>query len=124
MGKYRTPVYTVRASKFGPGPPRVRTGPLEWIRISLYGARATHGGVPGFQDRTYPGLNQGPGGGPVPTRVQTWSGGIRTLSHTLLHPAQAKTRRCYVAVTPGFRRQTECEPCTCQDQLFTYTAVT
>jgi hypothetical protein len=27
-------------------------------------------------------------------------------------------------VTPGFRRQTECEPCTCQDQLFTYTAVT
>jgi hypothetical protein len=29
-----------------------------------------------------------------------------------------------VAVTPGFRRQTECEPCTCQDQLFTYTAVT
>jgi hypothetical protein len=32
-----------------------------------------------------------------------------------------KTRFC---VTPGFRRQTECEPCTCQDQLFTYTAVT
>jgi hypothetical protein len=29
-----------------------------------------------------------------------------------------------VIVTPGFRRQTECEPCTCQDQLFTYTAVT
>jgi hypothetical protein len=28
------------------------------------------------------------------------------------------------AVTPGFRRQTECEPCTCQDQQFTYTAVT
>ena len=27
-------------------------------------------------------------------------------------------------VTPGFRRQTECEPCTCQDQLFTYTSVT
>jgi hypothetical protein len=27
-------------------------------------------------------------------------------------------------VTPGFRRQTECAPCTCQDQLFTYTAVT
>jgi hypothetical protein len=25
---------------------------------------------------------------------------------------------------PVFRRQTECEPCTCQDQLFTYTAVT
>jgi hypothetical protein len=29
-----------------------------------------------------------------------------------------------ISVTPGFRRQTECEPCTCQDQLFTYTAVT
>jgi hypothetical protein len=28
-----------------------------------------------------------------------------------------------IIVTPGFRRQTECEPCTCQDQLFTYTAV-
>jgi hypothetical protein len=28
------------------------------------------------------------------------------------------------AVTPGFRRQTECELCTCQDQQFTYTAVT
>jgi transposase InsO family protein len=27
-------------------------------------------------------------------------------------------------VTPGFKRQTECEPCTCQDQLFAYTAVT
>jgi hypothetical protein len=27
-------------------------------------------------------------------------------------------------VTPGFRRQTECEPCTCQDQKFTYTAIT
>jgi hypothetical protein len=27
-------------------------------------------------------------------------------------------------VTPGFRRQTECEPCKCQDQQFTYTAVT
>jgi hypothetical protein len=30
----------------------------------------------------------------------------------------------FTLVTPGFRRQTECEPCTCQDQLFTYTAVT
>jgi hypothetical protein len=29
-----------------------------------------------------------------------------------------------ISVTPGFRRQTECEPCTCQDQQFTYTAVT
>jgi hypothetical protein len=29
-----------------------------------------------------------------------------------------------LGVTPGFRRQTECEPCTCQDQLFTYTTIT
>jgi hypothetical protein len=29
-----------------------------------------------------------------------------------------------VIVTPGFGRQTECEPCTCQDQKFTYTAIT
>jgi hypothetical protein len=27
-------------------------------------------------------------------------------------------------VTPGFGRQTECEPCTCQDQKFTYTTIT
>jgi hypothetical protein len=76
MGKYRTPVYTVRASKFCPGPPCVRTGPLEWIRTSLYGVQAAHGGIPGFQDRTYLGLNQGLGEGQVLTRVQTWSGGI------------------------------------------------
>jgi hypothetical protein len=30
MGKCWTPGYTVRTSKIGPGPPRVRTGPLEW----------------------------------------------------------------------------------------------
>jgi hypothetical protein len=30
----------------------------------------------------------------------------------------------YSIVTPSFRRQTECEPCTCQDQQFTYTTVT
>jgi hypothetical protein len=30
----------------------------------------------------------------------------------------------WICVTPGFRRQTECEPCTCQDQQFTYTTVT
>jgi hypothetical protein len=28
------------------------------------------------------------------------------------------------SVTPGFRRQIECEPCTCQDQKFTYTTIT
>jgi hypothetical protein len=27
-------------------------------------------------------------------------------------------------VTPGFRRQTECKACTCQDQNLTYTTIT
>jgi hypothetical protein len=49
MGRCRTPIYMVRASKFGPGPPRVRTGPLEWVWTSLYGVQATHGGVPSFR---------------------------------------------------------------------------
>jgi hypothetical protein len=97
MGKCRTRVYTVWDSKFGPGPPRVQTGPLEWDPDPPYGVWAAHSGVSGFQDRTYPGLNQDPGGGPEPTCVQTWSGGIRTLSHTLLLPAQAETRCCHVA---------------------------
>jgi hypothetical protein len=98
MGKCRTPGYTVRTSKFGPGPPRVRTGPLEWDPDPpLYGVRATHSRVPRFQDRTHPGLNQGPGGGLVPTRVQIWSGGIRTYPHTLLLPAQVETRCGHVA---------------------------
>jgi hypothetical protein len=61
-GDVPDPVYTVRASKFGPGPPRVRTGPLEWDPDRLYGVQATHSGVPGFQDRAYPGLNQDPVG--------------------------------------------------------------
>jgi hypothetical protein len=93
----RTPVYMVQASKFSLGPPCVRTGPLEWDPDPPYGVRAAHNGVPGFQDRTYPGLNQDPGGGPEPTHVQTWSGGIRTYPHTLLLPAQAKTRSCHMA---------------------------
>jgi hypothetical protein len=86
MGKCRTPIYTAQASKSGPGPPRVRTGPLEWDLDPPYGVQAAHSGVPRFQDRTYTGLNQDPGGGLEPTRVQTWSGGIRTLSRTLLLP--------------------------------------
>jgi hypothetical protein len=34
------------------------------------------------------------------------------------------TPRIKIIVTPGFRRQTECEPCTCQDQKLTYPALT
>jgi hypothetical protein len=40
MGRCQTPVYTVWASKFGPEPPRVQTGPLEWDPDPLYGVRA------------------------------------------------------------------------------------
>jgi hypothetical protein len=69
MGEYRTPVYTVQASRSSPRPPRVRTGPLEWDPDPLYGVRADHSGVPRFQDRAYPNLNRDPGGGPEPTRV-------------------------------------------------------
>jgi hypothetical protein len=76
-------------------------GPLEWDPEPAppppCGVQAAHRGVPGFQDRTYPGLNQDPGGGPEPTRVQTWSGGIWTYPHTLLLPAQAETRCCHMA---------------------------
>jgi hypothetical protein len=62
-----------------------------------YGVRAALSRVPRFQNRTHSGLNQGPGGGPVPTRVQTWSGGIWTYLHTFLLPAQVETRCCHVA---------------------------
>jgi hypothetical protein len=71
MGECRTPVYTVQASKFGPGPPHVRTRYLEWDPDPLYGVQAAHNGVLGFHDRTYSGLNQDPGEGPEPTRAQT-----------------------------------------------------
>jgi hypothetical protein len=98
MAKCRTPGYTVQTSKFGPRPPRVRTGPLEWDPDPpSYGVQTAHSRVPEFQDRAHPGLNQGPSGGPVPTRVQTRSGRIRTYLHTLLLPAQAETRCCHVA---------------------------
>jgi hypothetical protein len=72
MGECRTPGYTVRTSKVGLGPPRVQAGPLEWDPDPPYGVRAAHNGVPRSKDRTYlGGLEQDPGGGLVPTRVQT-----------------------------------------------------
>jgi hypothetical protein len=91
MGKCRTPGYTFRTSKFGPGPPTCmdRTPGMGSGPPPPYGVRAAHSRVPRFQDRTRPGFNQGLGGGPVPTRV-------RTCPHTLLLPAQAGTRCCHV----------------------------
>jgi hypothetical protein len=49
----------------------VQAGPLEWDPDPPYGVWAAHNGVPRSQDRTYSGLEQDPGGGPVPTRVLT-----------------------------------------------------
>jgi hypothetical protein len=37
---------------------------------------------------------------------------------------KATTSKEALPVKPGFRRQTECEPCTCHDQQFMYTSVT
>jgi hypothetical protein len=71
MGECRTPVYTVQASKFGQDLHVCEPDPYNGIRTPPYGVRAAHSGVPGFQDRTYPGLNQDPGGSSEPTRVQT-----------------------------------------------------
>jgi hypothetical protein len=86
----RTPGYTVRTSKFGPGPHMYGPDPWNGIRTPPYGVQAAHSRVPRSQDRTHPVLNQDPGGGPVSTRV-------RTYPHTLLLLAQAETRRYHVA---------------------------
>jgi hypothetical protein len=50
MERYRTPVYTVQASGYGLGPPRVQTGPLGWDPDpSVWGpSRSQQGpGIPG-----------------------------------------------------------------------------
>jgi hypothetical protein len=57
MGGCRTPGYTVRTSKVGPGPLRVQAGPLEWDPDPPpRGVQAAHNGVPRSQDKTYLGL--------------------------------------------------------------------
>jgi hypothetical protein len=38
--------------------------------------------------------------------------GVATTAEEIMGKAKAKEE----VVTPGFRRETECEPCTCQDQ--------
>jgi hypothetical protein len=55
---------------------------------------------------------------------------LRWLSNTKLWPYEKVIYVGYCLsiyredVTPGFRRQTECEPCMCQDQKLTFTAIT
>jgi hypothetical protein len=53
-------------------------------------------------------------------------GGTVLLTGQSTHPPLPLCLKCKqgACVTPGFRRQTECEPCMCQDQQFTYTVVT
>jgi hypothetical protein len=58
QGWYRTATCASRIPEMG-------SGPLP------YEVWATHNGVPRSQNRTYTGLEQDPGGGPVSTRVQT-----------------------------------------------------
>jgi transposase InsO family protein len=64
------------------------------------------------------------------TSDRFWAEAINTACYSInrlyLHRILKKTLYELLIdnVTLGFRRQTECEPCTCQDQQFTYTAVT
>jgi hypothetical protein len=61
-GKCRTPGCTARTSGRGSRPPQVQTRPLGRVPDPSGGVRATHNGVPGFQGKEYPGLNQGQAG--------------------------------------------------------------
>jgi hypothetical protein len=62
--------------------------------------------------------------------IKAKESGVRPQLAPTVSSAETTSSSCHhlstddSGVTPGFRRQTECEPCTCQDQLFTYTAVT
>jgi hypothetical protein len=75
----------------GPGPPRVRTGTLEWDPDPPPpdGVRTAHRGVP----RPYLRPRRGSGADTCPD----CSGVLRTYPHTLLLPAQAEPRCCHVA---------------------------
>jgi hypothetical protein len=93
----------------GPGPRYIRSRPprLVWdlhvceqdpsngIRTPLYKVRVDYSGVLEFQGRIYSSPSQGPDRGPEPTRVQTQSGRIQTLS--LLFPTHVGIRCCHVA---------------------------
>jgi hypothetical protein len=63
-------------------------------------------------------------------RLGTWAGGWgRTNRWGSWDKERASARArgsapTRLAVTPGFGRQTECEPCTCQDEKLTYIAIT
>jgi hypothetical protein len=61
-GKCRTPGCTAWASGRGSRPPQVQTRSLGRVPDPSGGVRATHSGVPEFQGKEYPGLNQGQAG--------------------------------------------------------------
>jgi hypothetical protein len=77
-GESGPPWESARPLDIQSGPPRLvqdrhvcKPDPWNGIRTLTYGVQAAHNGVPRSQDRTYMGLEQDPGGGPVPTCVQT-----------------------------------------------------
>jgi hypothetical protein len=87
----------------GLGPPRVRTGSLEWDPDpSVWGPDR-----PQWGPKT---LLKGPGGGPELTRVQTCSGVLRTYPHTLLLPAQAETDATTWHTVRGISQRAEPSP--------------
>jgi hypothetical protein len=67
------------------------------------------------------GDERGCGQDPVPPQTGAW-GSVRELRLNPLITLAAKAGR--EDVTPSFRRKTECELCTCQDQKLTYTVIT
>ena len=88
----RTPVYTVQASKFGPGPPHVRIGPLEWDPNPLrMGSGPPAMGSQSPRTELTLALNRTQVG--VRYRHVSRPSLVRTCPHTLLLPAQAETRR-------------------------------
>jgi hypothetical protein len=93
MGACRTPRYTVRTSKIGPGPPRVQAGPLEWdLDPPCMGSEPPTMGSQGSRTEHTRALFRTQAGSGADTCLD-----LIWLSCTLLLPAQAETRCYHVA---------------------------
>jgi hypothetical protein len=51
-------------------------------------------------------------------------GGLEKSIRKLICALEKSVAPNFPSVVPGFGRQSECEPCTCQDQKLTYTTIT